>query len=97
MTTDYVLDETATLLKVRGHAHLLSAFFDIVFASQACRLEWTDAEQFINTRILFLKHIDHDWSFTDCVSFRVMKKLRLSEALTKDEHFEEAGFTALLT
>ena len=96
VTTDYVLDETATLLKARGHSQLLHAFFDTVFASRACRLEWTDAERFTNTRTFFLKHLDQNWSFTDCVSFRVMKQDRLREALTKDQHFEEAGFIALL-
>jgi predicted nucleic acid-binding protein len=42
------------------------------------------------------KHIDQGWSFTDCVSFQAMKARRLREALTKDEHFEKAGFRALL-
>ena len=36
------------------------------------------------------------YSFTDCVSFVVMKELGLHEAVTKDGHFKEAGFTALL-
>ena len=96
VTTDYILDETATLLKARGHARLLHAFFDTVFASRACRLEWTDAERFTDARSFFLKHLDHEWSFTDCLSFRVMKQHKLRQSLTKDHHFEEAGFTALL-
>ena len=41
----------------------------------------------------FLKHADQAWSFTDCVSFRTMKLLRLRDALTKDGNFQEAGFT----
>jgi predicted nucleic acid-binding protein len=96
VTTDYVLDETATLLKARGNSHLLYAFFDTVFASQACRIEWTDAERFGHARALLLKQPDHDWSFTDCVSFVVMKQHRLREALTKDQHFAEASFVPLL-
>jgi len=39
---------------------------------------------------------DKDWSLTDCISFQVMEELHLSEALTADKHFEQAGFTALL-
>jgi predicted nucleic acid-binding protein len=96
VTTDYVLDETATLLKARHHEHLLGQFFETLFASAACRLEWTDAARFAAVQSFFLKHLDQAWSFTDCLSFRVMKELRLHEALTKDVHFEEAGFTPLL-
>lgn len=96
VTSDFVLDETATLLKVRGHAHLLSSFFASVLPSTACRVEWTDAARFAETVSRFLKYVDHDWSFTDCVSFQVMSELRIRDALTKDAHFEEAGFSALL-
>jgi predicted nucleic acid-binding protein len=96
VTSDYVLDETATLLKARGHAHLLSAFFGSLLTSHACRTEWTDAERFHTCRAFFLKHVDQEWSFTDCLSFCIMKELRLSDALTKDGHFGAAGFVALL-
>jgi predicted nucleic acid-binding protein len=96
VTSDHVLDETATLLKARGHAHLLAAFFEKVMSSQVCRIEWTDPEQFHDAQAFFLKHVDQAWSFTDCLSFRIMKDLRLREALTKDAHFHEAGFVALL-
>ncbi len=39
VTTDYVLDETTTLLKARGLGHKLHDFFEIVFASAACQQE----------------------------------------------------------
>jgi len=96
VTSDYVLDETATLLKARGHVHLLRTFFDTVLASDACRVEWTDAERFDAVRAFFLKHADQAWSFTDCLSFSIMKEWRLREALTKDGHFQAAGFAVLL-
>lgn len=96
VTTDYVLDETATLLKSRGFAHLLGPWFAKLDTSRACRIEWTDPERFHETRAFFLKHADQAWSFTDCLSFRVMKELRIVEALTKDAHFGQAGFTPLL-
>jgi len=96
VTTDYVIDETATLLKARRKTHLLAQLFERLDASQACRIEWTDAERFHHVRAFFLKHADQDWSFTDCLSFRVMSELRLRDALTKDSHFQQAGFTALL-
>ena len=43
-----------------------------------------------------LKHIDQEFSFTDCTSFVVMKELRLREALATDHHFRIAGFVPLL-
>jgi predicted nucleic acid-binding protein len=96
VTSDYVLDETATLLKARGQFHLLVAFFNAVLTSKACRIEWMDAGRFQDVQAFFLKHADQAWSFTDCFSFRVMRELRLRDALTKDRHFHEAGFAVLL-
>jgi len=45
---------------------------------------------------LFARRPDKDWSLVDCISFMVMKKRRLNEALTTDQHFVQAGFRALL-
>ena len=45
---------------------------------------------------LFCQRTDKDWSWTDCISFVVMKERGLMSALTSDQHFEQAGFTALL-
>jgi predicted nucleic acid-binding protein len=96
VSTDYVLDETATLLKARGLSHLLIPFFAAIDESRICHIQWTDAKQFFETQAYFLKHLDQAWSFTDCLSFRVMKSLKLRDALTKDEHFQQAGFEVLL-
>ncbi len=96
MTSDYVLDETATLLRARGLGHLIAPFFDNIFASQACSIVWMDHELFMKARLFFLKHDDKSWSFTDCTSFVIMKEMKLSSALTKDRHFQEAGFSPLL-
>ncbi len=97
VTTDYVLDETATLLKARGQGHRAAAFFESLFRSQACRIEWMDPERFEQTRRFFIKHQDQAWSFTDCFSFCLIRSLRLRDALTTDEHFRHAGFNPLLT
>lgn len=96
VTTDYILDETATLLKARGGGHRLAGFFQLVADSSAIRIEWMHPVRFTKAANFLLRHADHTYSFTDCVSFAVMRELRLTDALTTDKHFSEAGFTALL-
>jgi hypothetical protein len=45
---------------------------------------------------LYSQRPDKEWSLTDCISFVVMQREGITEALTADRHFEQAGFTALL-
>jgi predicted nucleic acid-binding protein len=45
---------------------------------------------------LYRQRMDKDWSLTDCTSFIVMQREGIREALTGDQHFEQAGFVALL-
>jgi predicted nucleic acid-binding protein len=45
---------------------------------------------------LYARRLDKEWSLTDCISFAVMKEHGLTQALTGDHHFEQAGFTILL-
>ena len=45
---------------------------------------------------LYRSRGDKDWGLTDCASFVVMSERGLSEALTTDDHFRQAGFRALL-
>src|SRR5688572_28703770 len=46
--------------------------------------------------VLYANRLDKQWSLTDCISFVVMQDHGLTEALTGDRHFEQAGFVALL-
>jgi len=45
---------------------------------------------------LYRERADKEWGLTDCVSFVVMQDRKISEVLTTDEHFQQAGFCALL-
>ena len=45
---------------------------------------------------LYFSRPDKEWSLTDCISFVVMQREGLTDALTGDRHFEQAGFHALL-
>lgn len=45
---------------------------------------------------LYSERPDKEWGLTDCVSFVVMEARSIKEALTADEHFQQAGFRVLL-
>jgi uncharacterized protein len=96
VTTEFVLLELADALAdprdrseffaVRD-AIINDAGFDIVPASTELLAR---GMQFYGARL------DKEWSLTDCISFVVMADKRVSEALTGDRHFEQAGFKPLL-
>jgi predicted nucleic acid-binding protein len=95
-TTEYVADETATLLFMR-HSHPAAVdFLETIERSEALRLEWIDPARFHAASDWFRKHADKAWSFTDCASFAVMRELRVRDAFTTDRHFRQAGFVPLL-
>jgi predicted nucleic acid-binding protein len=52
--------------------------------------------QFAEALAFYRGHGDKEWSLTDCASFLIMRDSGLTEALARDRHFEQAGFTALL-
>jgi predicted nucleic acid-binding protein len=96
LTSEYVVDESVTLLLVR-HSHRAAAdFLDTINRTEAMRLEWIDPARFQAAADWFRKHSDKEWSFTDCASFAIMRELRIRDAFTTDHHFRQAGFTPLL-
>lgn len=96
VTSEYIVDETATLLLVR-HSHEAAAdFLQTIENSEALRLEWIGPERFHSAIALFRRHSDKEWSFTDCVSFTIMRELQIKHAFTTDHHFKQAGFAVLL-
>jgi predicted nucleic acid-binding protein len=95
-TTDYIVDETTTLLLVR-HSHAAAVdFLTTARESKSLRLEWIDSERFHAAAELFRSHDDKEWSFTDCVSFALMRELKIQDSFTTDHHFRQAGFNPLL-
>lgn len=55
-----------------------------------------DDEFFDKSFTLFGNRDDKEWSLTDCMSFVVMETRGITDALTPDEHFNQAGFNALM-
>ena len=97
LTTSYVVCEFMNGLSspaLRGRAHgllsLLLSSNDINLVSDASEPLLTDGLELHRNRP------DKEWSLTDCISFVVMQRHGVTEALTHDHHFEQAGFEALL-
>ena len=96
VVTDYVIAETVNLANARRSSFLATRVLDLIEQSAGIRIEWVGSERFEATKSFFRKHADHTYSFTDCSSFVVMRELRLTDALTTDRHFKEAGMQVLL-
>lgn len=95
VSTDYVFDETLTLLRVRLGLPAAGAWGEQVEQSSRLRWEWMDPARCEKARVWFFRWKDESFSFTNCTSFVVMRELRLRRALTTDRHFRQAGFAAL--
>jgi predicted nucleic acid-binding protein len=92
VTTDYVIDETLTLLRMRLGLRAAERWWKQIEDSSRLRWEWVGIGRAEKARGLFFHFQDKDFSFTDCTSFVVMKELKLKQVLSTDKHFLQMGF-----
>ena len=92
VTTDYVIDETLTLIRVRLGLQAAEEWWEQIESSARLRWEWIGIERAEKARGMFFRFRDKDFSFTDCTSFVVMKELKLRQVLTTDHHFAQMRF-----
>lgn len=96
LTTEFVCIEIANglaSLKFRqAAAHIIRSLQETALV----RIIPASAELFQQALSLYEQRPDKDWGMTDCASFVVMAENNLTDALTTDEHFRQAGFKALL-
>jgi predicted nucleic acid-binding protein len=95
ITTDYVIDETLTLLRTRRDLASALSFIAKVTKSKSIRVFWINEDLFQKTLEVFKKSNGKTWSFTDCTSFALMRELNIKEAFSFDKHFNQAGFNIL--
>ena len=93
--SDYILDETATLLMDTKGGSIATYFLDEALTSKSVRLIWIDPDLFHEAAKLFKNGSDRGWSFTDCTSFQLMHRLKITDAFAFDRHFGEAGLKCL--
>jgi hypothetical protein len=95
VTTDFVVDETLTLVRFRLGLAAAEAWWQQVDRSSRLRWERVDSDRFEKARHLFFQYRDKELSFTDCTSFVIMREIRLTHAITTDHHFRQVGFHVL--
>lgn len=93
LTTDYILAETATLLRMRdktlrGH-RLAVRVATSLLRGQAGALEKVTENDLQRALGVFRRYHDHLFSFVDCTSFVIMERLGIRQAFAFDSHFDE--------
>ncbi len=95
VTSSYVLVEVVTLLNNRRSHSKAVELGNNLLSSRLFNVVHVNEELFYEAWRYFQKYKDKRYSLTDCVSFVLMDKLGIEEALTCDKHFAQAGFRKL--
>ena len=96
VTTAWVLTEVADALAAPGQRSGFLALLEALRGDPEVSIVPPNEDLFEAGISLYSRRPDKDWSLTDCISFVVMQQRGMTEALTGDRHFEQAGFKALL-
>ena len=98
VTTNYVLLELVALLTspLRIPRNQQIRVIETVLVTSWVTIVHVDYKTHEQAWKLLTEREDKMWSLVDCVSFVIMQQHSISEALTMDHHFEQAGFIRLL-
>lgn len=96
VTTAWIITELADGMADVSTRQAFTDFYDAVRVDPQVSVVQPERYYFDDGLELYRTRPDKDWSLTDCISFVVMQRQGIIEALTGDHHFEQAGFKALL-
>lgn len=91
LTTDFVLDELFTLLKLRESHVVAVTVGNTLLTGSVTKIERVSEEDFARAWTTFEQYQDKEWSFTDCTSKVVIERLNITYAFAFDNHFEQFG------
>lgn len=91
-TSNFVLDELATLLFRKTGSGFAEIRMMNIYASTRIEILRPMKDEEITAISFMKKYSGHEISYTDCISFSLMKKNKLNTVFTFDEHFVYAGF-----
>lgn len=90
-TTDYVIDETLTVLLARGEKRRAVQLGKRLFESGAVQVHFLTSQEIRSAWQIFRDFTDKQWSFTDCTSKLIIEQFGLTHAFSFDEHFRQFG------
>ena len=96
VTTEWILTEVADALSTPDLREIFLELLQQMRDEPGLIIIEANHELFERGIDLFKRRADKSWSLTDCISFVVMDEQGLTEALTADHHFGQAGFVPLL-
>jgi uncharacterized protein len=98
ITTNYIISEVVALLTspLRIPKSQIIAFMQSLKSSPYVEILHINPETDAQAWQLLTNRADKAWSLVDCSSFVIMQQEKITEALTNDHHFEQAGFVRLL-
>jgi len=96
ITSSVVLLEVGNWLSPFSSRRLASELYERIRRSQCIEVVELTSDLFRKGCQLYGHRLDKDWGVIDCISFTIMQERGITDALTADRHFEQAGFTPLL-
>ena len=96
VTTAWIITELADGMADTNTRQSFTNLYDAVRIDPQVSIVQPEQYLFDEGLELYRTRLDKDWSLTDCISFVVMQRQGITEALTGDHNFQQAGFKALL-
>ena len=93
--TEAVLIEVGNALSAVNRTAVVQ-FIEQCYLTANLRVVSVDTPLLTRALQLYHQRSDKTWGLTDCISFVVMQSQGLTDAVTADEHFIQAGYRALL-
>ena len=93
ITTRWILAEVGNALAGTRHRAGVANFLRDIETDPSVKIVAESDALYARGVALFGERPDKEWSLTDCISIVVMEDEGLSDVLTRDHHFKQAGFT----
>ncbi|HEX4053319.1 MAG TPA: PIN domain-containing protein [Tepidisphaeraceae bacterium] len=96
VTHEFILLEIGNFLSGSGSRAKFEPFVRSLRADRFTTILTASSDLLNRGVALYHDRLDKTWSLTDCISFEIMRERGITDALTADRHFEQAGFNILL-